>query len=171
MGHPPLVVTMGVSGSGKSTVGAALAHRLRVPFVDADDVHPPQNIAKMAAGVPLTDADRGPWLRVVAAWLHEHRATGGVVACSALRRSYRDVLRGPATRTVFVHLHGDRDDLAARVTGRPGHFMPAALLDSQLATLEPLEADERGGVLDISSPADVLVEQALALLATQGDPG
>ena len=166
--HPPLVVMMGVSGSGKTTVGAALAQRLRVPFADADDFHPPENIAKMSAGVPLTDDDREPWLRTIAAWLHEHRAVGGVVSCSALKRSYRDLLRGRATRTVFVHLHGDRDVLAERVAGRPGHFMPAALIDSQFATLEPLESDERGQALDVASPVDDLVEQSLQILAMKG---
>ncbi|WP_392544941.1 gluconokinase [Oryzobacter telluris] len=166
--HPPLVVMMGVSGSGKTTVGAALAQRLRVPFADADDFHPPENIAKMSAGVPLTDDDREPWLRTIAAWLHEHRAVGGVVSCSALKRSYRDLLRGQATQTVFIHLHGDRDVLAERVAGRPGHFMPAALIDSQFATLEPLEADERGQALDVASPVDDLVEQSLQILATKG---
>ncbi|HMM93959.1 gluconokinase [Phycicoccus sp.] len=165
--HPPLVVMMGVSGSGKTTVGAALAQRLRVPFADADDFHPPENITKMSAGVPLTDEDREPWLATIAAWLDAHRDGGGVVSCSALKRSYRDVLRGGADAAVFLHLHGDRGVLAARVAGRPGHFMPAALVDSQFATLEPLGADERGAALDVSAPVDGLVEQSLQLLATQ----
>lgn len=162
---PPLVVVMGVSGSGKTTVGAALAQRLRVPFADADDFHPPENVTKMAAGVPLTDEDRAPWLRTIAAWLDEHTDRGGVVSCSALRRSYRDVLREHATHAFFLHLHGDRDVIAARVEGRPGHFMPSALVDSQFATLEPLEPDETGAVLDVSAPVDDLVEQSLHTLA------
>ncbi|WP_205860468.1 gluconokinase [Phycicoccus sp. HDW14] len=162
---PPLVVVMGVSGSGKTTVGAALAQRLRVPFADADDFHPPENVTKMAAGVPLTDEDRAPWLRTIAAWLDEHTAGGGVVSCSALRRPYRDVLREHATHAFFLHLHGDRDVIAARVEGRPGHFMPSALVDSQFATLEPLEPDETGAVLDVSAPVDELVEQSLHTLA------
>lgn len=166
--HPPLVVMMGVSGSGKTTVGAALAQRLRVPFADADDFHPPENIAKMSAGVPLTDDDREPWLRTIAAWLHAHTAGGGVVSCSALKRSYRDLLRSDAAHAVFLHLHGDRDTLAARVAGRPGHFMPAALIDSQFRTLEPLQADEEGAALDVSDPVDDLVEQSLQFLATKG---
>ena len=166
--HPPLVVMMGVSGSGKTAVGAALAQRLRVPFADADDFHPPENIAKMSAGVPLTDDDREPWLRTIATWLGEHARHGGVVACSALKRSYRDLLREHATHTVFLHLHGDRDTLAARVAGRPGHFMPAALIDSQFATLEHLQADEEGAALDVSAPVDDLVEQSLQILATKG---
>lgn len=166
--HPPLVVMMGVSGSGKTTVGAALAQRLRVPFADADDFHPPENIAKMAAGVPLDDEDRGPWLRTIAAWLGDHAATGGVASCSALKRAYRDVLTSSAPGTVFIHLHGDRDVLAARVAGRPGHFMPAALIDSQFATLEPLADDEVGQTLDVAQPVDTLVEESLDVLATKG---
>jgi len=165
---PPLVVVMGVSGSGKTTVGAALAQRLRAPFADADDFHPPENVTKMAAGVPLTDEDRAPWLRTIAAWLDEHTAGGGVVSCSALRRSYRDVLREHATHAFFLHLHGDRDVIAARVEGRPGHFMPSALVDSQFATLEPLAADEVGAALDVTEPVDDLVEQSLQILASKG---
>lgn len=156
---------MGVSGSGKTAVGAALARRLRVPFADADDLHPPENIAKMSAGVPLTDEDRRPWLDAVAAWLAAHAETGGVASCSALKRAYRDVLRGGAPHTVHLHLHGDREVLAERVDGRRGHFMPAALLDSQLATLEPLEADEVGQSLDVAGPVDDLVEQSVRILA------
>ncbi|GAA2739097.1 gluconokinase [Pedococcus aerophilus] len=165
---PPLVVMMGVSGSGKTTVGAALAQRLRVPFADADDFHPPENIAKMAAGIPLDDTDRGPWLHTIAAWLGEHAATGGVASCSALKRAYRDILTSVAPQTVFVHLHGDRDVLAERVAGRPGHFMPAALIDSQFATLEPLQADEVGQALDVAQSVDTLVEQSLDVLASKG---
>ncbi len=162
--RPPLVVAMGVSGSGKTTVGAALAERLQVPFADADDFHPPQNIAKMAAGIPLDDADRGPWLQTIAAWLGEHADTGGVASCSALKRSYRDILTSVAPHAVFVHLHGDRDVLAARVAGRPGHFMPSALIDSQLDTLEPLQPDESGVVLDVRDPPQELVSQAVSWL-------
>lgn len=168
--HPPLVVTMGVSGSGKTVVGASLARRLRVPFADADDVHPPENITKMSAGVPLTDDDRELWLRTVAQWLHEHASGGGVVACSALKRSYRVLLREHAPHTVFLHLHGDRDVLAARVAARPGHFMPLSLLESQLATLEPLRADEPGATLDVRAGVDDLVEQSVTILAARGRP-
>lgn len=166
--RPPLVVVMGVSGCGKSTVGAALAQRLRVPFADADDFHPPRNVARMSAGVPLTDEDRGPWLDAVAAWLAAHAKTGGVVSCSALKRAYRDVLRGAAPHAVHLHLHGDREVLAGRVAGRPGHFMPAALVDSQLATLEPLEADEVGEALDVAEPVDSLVDQCVRILRATG---
>ena len=163
-----LVTVMGVSGSGKTTVGAALAQRLRVPFVDADDLHPPANVAKMSAGIPLDDADRLPWLRTVGAWLAEHAARGGVTSCSALRRSYRDVLREAAPEQVFVHLAGDREVIARRVAGRPGHFMPAALVDSQFATLEPLDPDERGVTVDVDQPIDALVDACVAALGVPG---
>lgn len=161
---PPLVVVMGVSGSGKTTIGAALAQRLRVPFADADDFHPQANIDKMSAGIPLTDDDRAPWLATIAAWLREHATSGGVTSCSALKRSYRDVLAAAAPQVFFVHLHGDPEVIAARVAGRPGHFMPAALVESQFATLEPLEPGERGAVLDVDQPVDDLVTQSLDLL-------
>jgi gluconokinase len=168
---PPLVVMMGVSGSGKTTVGAALAQRLRVPFADADDFHPEANIAKMSAGVPLDDDDRAPWLRAIADWLVEHTASGGVASCSALKRSYRDVLTQGAPHAVYLHLHGDRDVLAARVAGRPGHFMPAALIDSQFATLEGLQPDELGAVLDVAKPVDTLVDDSLAILTPLASKG
>ncbi|MEJ8278540.1 gluconokinase [Pseudonocardia spirodelae] len=158
----PLVVVMGVSGSGKSTVGAALADALGVPFTDADGLHPAANVAKMESGVPLTDDDRRPWLDAVGAELAGHAGTGLVVACSALRRAYRDRLRSHAPATVFVHLCGDRTVLGERITGRSGHFMPPALLDSQLDTLEPLTADEAGATLDIRRPVDELVAGATA---------
>jgi gluconokinase len=163
-----LVTVMGVSGSGKTTVGAALAQRLRVPFEDADDLHPPANVAKMSAGIPLDDTDRLPWLRAVGAWLDKHAGSGGVISCSALRRSYRDILREAAPDQVFVHLAGDRDVIARRVAGRPGHFMPAALVDSQFATLEPLGADEQGITLDIDQPIDALIDACVAALEVRG---
>lgn len=157
-----LLVVMGVTGCGKSTVGVALAERLGVPFGDADDFHTPDNVAKMAAGTPLTDTDRVPWLHAIGAWLAEHRDTGAVATCSALRRYYRDLLREKAPDAFFVHLHGDRETARKRVSGRRGHFMPASLVDSQFDTLEPLEPDERGAVLDMSLPVTDLVEQAIA---------
>jgi len=162
---PPLITVMGVSGSGKTTVGAALAQRLRVPFADGDDFHPPANVARMAAGIPLTDADRAPWLQTLAGWLREHDAVGGVISCSALRRDYRDVLREGVGRTVFVHLDGSPEVVARRVEGRPGHFMPASLVRSQFATLEPLTPDERGLALDLDQPVDALVDAAAHALA------
>ena len=162
--HPPVVVVMGVSGSGKTTVGAALAQRLGVPFADADDFHPPENITKMSAGVPLDDDDRGPWLETIAGWLAAQADQGGVVSCSALKRSYRAILTSQAPQSVFVHLHGERDVVATRVAGRPGHFMPAALVNSQFDTLEPLASDESGVVIDLDQPVDLLVEQSVTAL-------
>ncbi|OBJ84111.1 gluconokinase [Mycobacterium asiaticum] len=146
--RPPVVV-MGVSGSGKSTVGAALARRLGVPFEDADRLHPQANVDKMAAGEALTDADRHPWLDRVGAWLSNHR-DGGVMCCSALKRTYRDQLRAHCDGIRFLHLHGTPELIESRMAGRTGHFMPASLLRSQFDTLEPLGPDERGVVVDLS---------------------
>lgn len=157
MVHPPLVVS-GVSGSGKSTVGAALAQRLGVPFVDADDLHPASNIAKMSRGEPLDDADRYPWLETIGRWLADHPA-GGVASCSALKRSYRDQLRGHAPGVVLVHLDGTRELIERRQATRPGHFMPASLLSSQFATLEPLAPDEHGVAIDVDQSVDEIVGQ------------
>ena len=155
----PLVVAMGVSGSGKSTVGAALAQRLRVPFADADDFHPPANITKMTEGHALDDHDRHPWLETIGEWLLAHESTGGVMSCSALKRKYRDQLRHHAPTTEFLHLHGTPEVIARRQASRPGHFMPASLLHSQFATLEPLAPDERGVVIDVELDIDSIVHQ------------
>jgi carbohydrate kinase (thermoresistant glucokinase family) len=132
-----VLVVMGVSGSGKSTIAGLLARRLGWDLQEGDDLHPAANVAKMAAGLPLTDDDRWPWLDRVAAWVTAHTAAGrpGVITCSALRRTYRDRLRSDGV--VFVHLTGSRDQLARRLAARPGHFMPPSLLESQVATLEP----------------------------------
>ncbi|WP_440103577.1 gluconokinase [Streptosporangium sp. H16] len=166
-----LLVVMGVTGSGKTTVGAALSQRLRVPFADADDFHSEANIAKMSDGIPLDDDDRLPWLRAIGAWLAGHAATGGVASCSALKRGYRDILREAAPTVTFVHLHGDMDAVRRRVAGRPGHFMPASLVESQFKTLEPLEPDERGIVLDFAMSVDELVDAYLTTTArTRPDP-
>ncbi|QHK22424.1 glycosyl hydrolase [Pseudarthrobacter psychrotolerans] len=155
---------MGVSGCGKTTIGDLVARELGVPFLDGDSLHPVENVAKMAAGIPLTDEDRWPWLATVGADLAA--AKGGLVlACSALKRSYRDAIRAQAPDTVFLHLHGSKDVLRARTEGRSGHFMPPALLESQLATLEALEADEAGIVVDIAGPVDQVVADALAGIA------
>jgi gluconokinase len=154
----PLIVAMGVSGSGKSTVGAALAQRLRVPFADADDFHPAANIAKMTAGEALNDIDRHPWLEAIGEWLEAHRETGGVMSCSALKRKYRDQLRHHTSEVEFLHLAGSREVIARRQASRPGHFMPASLLDSQFATLEPLAPDERGQVVDVDQSIDAIVQ-------------
>lgn len=153
--RPPILVLIGVAGSGKSTIAAALAAQLGWDVGEGDDLHPPENIAKMAAGKPLTDADRVPWLRRVRAWIEERIAAGrpAIITCSALKRAYRDVLRDP--HVVFVHLAASHDVLAARLAARHGHFMPAALLDSQLAVLEPPDADEQVITIDVAtSPAD-----------------
>ena len=152
------IVVMGVSGSGKSTVGAALAQRLRVPFADADDFHPPASIAKMTAGVPLDDDDRHPWLETIGDWLAEHPA-GGVMSCSALKRTYRDQLRRHRTDVEFLHLSGSADVVARRQASRPGHFMPASLVNSQFETLEPLEPDEAGITIDVEQSVDSIVDE------------
>ncbi|TFV59455.1 gluconokinase [Mycobacterium sp. PS03-16] len=157
---PPIVV-MGVSGSGKSTVGAALAQRLRVPFADADDFHPPANIEKMTAGHPLDDTDRHPWLEAIGEWLAAH-ADGGVMSCSALKRRYRDQLRGHCAAVEFLHLSGTQDVIGRRQASRPGHFMPASLLASQFATLEPLGDDERGVTIDVARDIDAIIETYLS---------
>jgi gluconokinase len=169
MSHPPAVVVMGVSGSGKSTVGAALAQRLQVPFEDADDLHPSANIAKMSAGQPLDDEDRYPWLELIGEWLAVHR-DGGVMSCSALKRRYRDQLRQHLAGLAFVHLHGTLEVIAHRQASRPGHFMPASLLASQFTTLEPLEPDERGVVIDVDQSIDAIVEQTVSGLGALDHP-
>ncbi|TRY20293.1 gluconokinase [Tessaracoccus rhinocerotis] len=157
---------MGVSGSGKTTVGELIANDLGGDFVDGDALHPAANIAKMSRGIPLDDDDRGPWLQEVGARLELARAEGRtlVLGCSALKRSYRDVIRAGAPETVFVHLHGSRDLLWERMQVRPGHFMPASLLDSQLATLEMLEGEEHGRVFDVSADPETLASVATAWL-------
>ncbi len=160
------LVVMGVSGTGKSTVAKALQERLGWLFAEGDDLHPASNVAKMAAGIPLEDADRWPWLDAISAWTGEQAAAGQstIVTCSALRRVYRDRLRAAATGTVFVHLAGSPELLAERMAGRKGHFMPTSLLASQLATLEPLQADERGIVVDVAGTVDAMVQQVLDFL-------
>ena len=142
---PSVLVVMGVSGSGKTTIAALLAGRLGWEFVDGDDFHPPTNVHKMHGGTPLTDEDRWPWLATVAAWIDASRAIGrhGVLACSALKRSYRDVLVGDRADVRLVYLRGDKDLVASRQSARHAHFMPPALVDSQFGTLEEPGADER----------------------------
>jgi beta-N-acetylhexosaminidase len=164
------IVVMGVSGCGKTTIGDLVARELGVPFLDGDSLHPVENVAKMAAGTPLTDEDRWPWLATVGAQLANAGDGGMVLACSALRRSYRDAIREQAPDTIFLHLHGSKEVLRARTEGRTGHFMPPALLESQLATLEPLEADEAGIVVDIAAPVDEVVASALANIAALAHP-
>lgn len=159
-----LVVVMGVSGCGKTTIGEALAAREGLTFADGDDFHSEANKAKMHAGTPLTDADRAPWLAAQAAWLRGQHHAGGVLASSALRRAYRDRLREGNPGLFFVHLHGTRELLLERVNNRQGHFMPPTLLDSQLETLEALEPDEAGATIEIGpGPQEIVAEAAAAV--------
>ena len=157
---------MGVSGCGKTTIGLALAQQLGVPFIEGDSLHPPRNVAMMAAGTPLNDADRADWLAAIAHKLSQAAAAGQglVVSCSALKRRYRDVLRGGAPDLRFVHLHGSLSVLRQRMNERRGHYMPPSLLDSQLATLEPPEPDEAALTLDIDQPVERITEAALRWL-------
>jgi gluconokinase len=158
-------VVMGVSGCGKSEVGARLAEALGADFIEGDSFHPAANVRKMSAGIPLTDADREGWLQQLAGELARACAAGRsvVLSCSALKRAYRDTLRGSGCAPCFVHLAGTRDTIAARMAARAGHFMPLSLLDSQLRDLEPLQPDEDGIVLDIEEAPAVLVERIQSL--------
>ena len=157
-------VVMGVSGSGKTVIGSRLARALDVEFVEGDDYHPPENVARMAAGIPLTDADRAGWLAAIAARIAVAREAGAglVVSCSALKQSYRDLLRTADPELRVVHLSGDRELLAERLAQRRGHFMPSSLLDSQLATLEVPSADERALVCDVAESPDAIVDTLLS---------
>lgn len=157
----PLIVVMGATGCGKSTVGAALAERLRIPFRDADDMHPASNIAKMSQGIPLDDDDRHPWLVAVGDELRARERTGLVVACSALKVAYRDILRSRAPRVFFVHLDVAKSVIASRMVTRLDHFMPLSLLDSQVAALEPLTTEESGIRVDATQRVDRIVAVAM----------
>ena len=161
---PTAVVVMGVSGCGKTEVGQRLARRLDARFIDADDLHPPGNVEKMRAGIALDDADRAPWLALLNARLREAVAAGQpvVLACSALKQSYRDRLADGVANLRFVHLVGDRELIAARLAARQHRYMPASLLDSQLATLEPPAV---AIVLDVAVPPEALVDLAMRALA------
>jgi gluconokinase len=163
-----IIVVMGVSGAGKTTVGERLAVRLGARFVEGDIHHPPANVAKMSRGVPLDDADRIPWLEALARELQRARAarTGIVLACSALRRAYRDILRAGHDDVDFVFLEGDKPLIRRRLDGRHDHFMPPALLDSQFAALEPPGGDERFVRADVAADPDEIV--AAVLNALQG---
>jgi len=163
-----VLVLMGVTGTGKSTVGGLLADQLGWDLEEGDDLHPEANVAKMSASQPLDDEDRWPWLARVAAWIQVHTLAGtpGIITCSPLKRSYRDRLRGPGV--VFVHLDGSRELLHARLGRRRDHFMPASLLDSQLRTLEPLEPDERGVVVPLGGRPRDEVHRVLAALRLGG---
>jgi gluconokinase len=164
--EPQHLVVMGVSGCGKTTVATLLADRLGWPFGEGDALHPPSNIDKMAAGVPLTDDDRWPWLDKVRDWLSAQAASGHstVSTCSALRRTYRDVLREARGRVRFIHLSADPDAIGERISRRSGHFMPASLLTSQYDALEPLDPDEDGITVDVTGSAQDIADAALTAL-------
>ena len=162
---PLHLVFMGVSGSGKSTVAEAVRDRLGWELAEGDDFHPPANVAKMRDGIPLTDADRWGWLESLAGWTAERDARGEptIIACSALRRAYRDVLRRGGEGTFFIHCTGDKHMILERMGARE-HFMPPSLLESQLDTLEPLQADEQGMDVDVGLPVDRIAALVLARL-------
>ncbi len=164
-GVPVHLVVMGVSGCGKSTIARALHERLGWEYAEGDAYHPQANIDKMASGRPLVDEDRWPWLRILADWTAERDARGEptIMACSALRRPYRDLLREGGEGTYFVHMHGDKGLLLERMESRE-HFMPPTLLESQLDTLEMLGPDERGIVVDIANPVERAVRMVMAQL-------
>jgi carbohydrate kinase (thermoresistant glucokinase family) len=161
-----IVVMMGVSGSGKTTIAKGVADRLGWQVLEGDKLHPPANIAKMSAGTPLNDEDRWPWLRAIAAAIDDWRANGvsGVVACSALKQSYRDILIGPRADVALVYLQGSHDLIATRMAARHGHFMPPGLLDSQFATLEEPGEAEHPIVASIVPAADAIVETIIEKL-------
>lgn len=160
-----VIVVMGVAGTGKSTVGRLLADALALPYAEGDAFHPAANVAKMSAGTPLDDGDRWPWLDAIGDWMRNRAGhSGGVIAASALKRAYRDRLRATAPGTVFVHLTGERTLIEERMAARKGHFMPTTLLDSQFATLEPLQADEPGVLVDVSGTPAEITERALTAL-------
>jgi gluconokinase len=157
--RPRVLIVAGVSGSGKTTVGAMLAGRLGWPFADADSFQPAANIEKMHTGIPLTDDDRWPWLECIADWIDDHLENGrsAVITCSALRRTYRDMLMRGRPSVWLVFLSVDREVLARRLAVRSGHFFPAQLLDSQLSTLEPPQPDEHAiTVHETGTPADTV---------------
>jgi gluconokinase len=165
------IVVMGVSGAGKSTVGALLAERLGWPFEDGDAFHPPANVEKMRAGTPLTDEDRGPWLRAIVARIAAARGHGAgvVIACSALKRAYRDVLRDGQPDVRFLHLTGEPALIMARQAARQGHYMPASLVASQFATLEPPDTEADVIDLEVEAEPTAIVQKAIAALRRRGD--
>jgi len=163
---PVVLVLMGVSGSGKTTVARIIAERLGWPFEEGDALHPPANVAKMAAGHALTDADRAPWLAKVADWVDARLDAGesGVITCSALKRSYRALIDRRGERVEFVYLHGGRELIASRLAARHGHFMPASLLDSQFETLEEPAADEPVIRVEIGATPEAIADEVMAAL-------
>lgn len=171
-----VAVVMGVSGTGKTTVGQRLATALGVPYAEADDFHPRANVVKMAAGAALDDADRAPWLDAIGGWARERAGRGGVVSCSALKRRYRDRLRAAASGLVFVHLVGDYALIAERMRRRTGHFMSSGMLRSQFDTLEPLQSDEVGFTVDVHPEPATVAQHAVTGLRQSAprasdDPG
>lgn len=166
-----IIVVMGVASSGKTTVAAGLAKQLGWTFRDADSFHPPANVAKMSAGIPLIDADRWPWLDAIVAWMNERSDTGenGVVTCSALKRVYRDRLRTAHATVQLVHLKGSQELLAARIAARQAHFMPPALLASQFATLEEPGADENAITISVEHPAERIIAELLSVISGQNE--
>ncbi len=164
--RPAVIVVMGVASSGKTSLGERLAERLGWPFRDADSFHPPENVAKMAGGTPLTDADRKPWLAAIAAWIDGLRGSGqnGIVTCSALKRAYREVIIGDRADVALVYLKGSRVLIGARMAQRQHHFMPPALLDSQFAALEEPGEDERPLVVQVEASKEAIVGRVLAEL-------
>ena len=165
-GSPPILVIMGVSGAGKSTIGEELAARLGWPFEEGDSLHPEVNVAKMHAGIPLTDEDRRPWLERVAAWIDAQRAAKqpGIITCSALKRSYRRIIIGDRPEVRLVYLRGGRDLMAEHLAGRHGHFMPASLLQSQIDTLEGPDPDEDPLIVDVGPSASQVADEIIRLL-------
>lgn len=165
-------VFMGVSGSGKTSVAERIADQIELPFAEADAFHPEANIAKMSAGMPLTDGDRWPWLRELADWIAEHEASGTstVMACSALKRTYRDVLRTGAPGVHFLHMHGSAEVIWERIGAREDHFMPPALLNSQLETLQQLGPDEEGREFDVREDLETLAAAALGYVGERVRP-
>lgn len=160
-------VVMGVSGSGKSEIGRRLARRLGIAYEEGDDFHSPESVAKMGAGIPLNDSDRHEWLLALQSIIRGafERNEELVLSCSALKRRYRDLLRGGDPELIFIHLQGDRDLIAGRMKQRTGHFMPAVLLESQLRDLEPLAPDERAIHVDVAASPDEIVDQIVAQIA------
>jgi gluconokinase len=167
MSGPLHLVVMGVTGVGKTTVAQRLKDRLDLEFAEGDDFHPAANVSKMASGQPLTDEDRRPWLEALAAWIDERHSEGRstVTTCSALRRRYRDILRSGDADPYFVHLHGPEELIRRRMEERE-HFMPVALLRSQLETLEPLEPDEDGMTVEVTESVDEIVNRIVVAVET-----
>ena len=172
-GTPPILVIMGVSGSGKSTIARVLAARLGWAFQEGDALHPDENVAKMHAGIPLTDADRQPWLERVAAWIDDRRANKqpGIITCSALKRSYRRIVIGDRPEVRLLYLRGGRDLIAEHLAGREGHFMPPSLLQSQIDTLEEPGPDEDPLTVDVGPPAVEVADQIIRLLGASAAVG